>query len=103
MHYIILHFTYLLLDFMVQGKINRGRHTDHPAGHHSIQTKSSHALGLNALTVQASTMELGKLFQIHTYRHNHFNGPFSCTTQVSRCQKKSSSGLCGAREDNRGR
>ena len=26
-----------LLDFMVQGKINRGRHTDHPAGCHSIQ------------------------------------------------------------------
>jgi len=25
-----------LLDFMVQGKINRGRRTDHPAGHHSI-------------------------------------------------------------------
>jgi len=28
-----------LLDFMVQGKINRGRHTDHLAGCHSIQTK----------------------------------------------------------------
>jgi len=27
-----------LLDFMVQGKIYRGRHTDHPAGRHSIQT-----------------------------------------------------------------
>jgi len=27
-----------LLDFMVQRKINRGRHTDHPAGHHSIRT-----------------------------------------------------------------
>jgi len=27
-----------LLDFMVQGKINRGRHTDHLAGCHSIQT-----------------------------------------------------------------
>ena len=27
------------LDFMVQGKINRGRHTDHPAGRHSIRTK----------------------------------------------------------------
>jgi len=27
-----------LLDFMVQGKMNRGRHTDHPAGRHSIQT-----------------------------------------------------------------
>ena len=26
------------LDFMVQGKINRGRHTDHPDGRHSIQT-----------------------------------------------------------------
>jgi len=27
-----------LLDFMVQGKINRGRHSDHPAGRHSIRT-----------------------------------------------------------------
>ena len=27
-----------LLDFMVQGKINRGRHTDHPAGCHFIRT-----------------------------------------------------------------
>ena len=27
-----------LLDFMVQEKINRGRHTDHPAGRHSIRT-----------------------------------------------------------------
>jgi len=28
-----------LLDFMVQGKINRGRQTGHPAGRHSIRTK----------------------------------------------------------------
>jgi len=28
-----------LMDFMVQRKINRGRHTDHPAGRHSIRTK----------------------------------------------------------------
>jgi len=27
-----------LLDFMVEGKINKGRHTDHPAGGHPIQT-----------------------------------------------------------------
>ena len=27
-----------LLDFMVQEKINRGRHTDHPTGRHSIRT-----------------------------------------------------------------
>ena len=27
-----------LPEFMVQGKINRGRHTDHPAGRHSIRT-----------------------------------------------------------------
>jgi len=27
-----------LLDFMVQGKINRGKHTDHPDGRHSIRT-----------------------------------------------------------------
>ena len=31
-----------LLDFMVQGKINRGRHTDHPAGRHSIRTNQCH-------------------------------------------------------------
>ena len=29
-----------LLDFMVQGKINRGRHTDHPDGRHSIRTSN---------------------------------------------------------------
>jgi len=28
-----------LLDFTVQGKINRGRHTDHLAGRHSIRFK----------------------------------------------------------------
>jgi len=38
-----------LLDFMVQGKINRGRHTDHLAGRHSIRTNqcpppSSHSI-----------------------------------------------------------
>ena len=27
-----------LLDFVVQGKINKGRHTDHPARRHSIRT-----------------------------------------------------------------
>jgi len=29
------------LDFMVQGKINRDRHTDHPAGRHSIRINQS--------------------------------------------------------------
>jgi len=28
-----------LLDFMVQGRTNRGRHTNYLAGHHSIRTK----------------------------------------------------------------
>jgi len=31
-----------LLDFMVQGKINRGIHTDHPAGRHFIWTNHLH-------------------------------------------------------------
>jgi len=30
-----------LLDFMVQGKINRGRHSNHPAGRHSIRLTSA--------------------------------------------------------------
>jgi len=29
-----------LLDFMMQGKINRGRHTDHPDGRHSIRSSN---------------------------------------------------------------
>jgi len=33
-----------LLDFMVQGKINGGRHTDHPARHHSIHFAYLHHL-----------------------------------------------------------
>jgi len=62
-------------------------------------------------------MQLGELVTVHwpstvvtqirnlTHRHTHtwpFYGPFSGSTQVSRRQKKSS-GLYGAREDNRGR
>jgi len=31
-----------LMDFMVQGKINRGRHTNHPDGCHSIQTSNQY-------------------------------------------------------------
>jgi len=40
-----------LLDFMVQGKISRGRHTNYPVGRHSIRTNqcppwlSSHFTG----------------------------------------------------------
>ena len=41
-----------LLDFMVQGKINRGRHTDHPAGHHSIQTNQCQPLPSKLLVLQ---------------------------------------------------
>jgi len=33
-----------LWDFMMQGKINRGRHTDHPDGRHSIRTSTAHQL-----------------------------------------------------------
>ena len=43
-----------------------------------------------------------KSLQHHTHTQP-FYGPFSGTTWVSRCQKKLSSGLHSAREDNRGR
>jgi len=50
-----------LLDFMVQQQINRGRHTDHPAGRHSIWTNrcpppSPIFYGLHALPAAQSTM-----------------------------------------------
>ena len=41
-----------LLDFMVQGKINRGRHTDHPAGRHSIRTNQCHHPPFNMSALQ---------------------------------------------------
>jgi len=34
-------------DFMVQGKINRGRHIDHPAGHHPDQPVPTSAIPLS--------------------------------------------------------
>jgi len=43
-----------LLDFMVQGNINRGRYTDHTAGRHSIRT--------NHCAVPTSTMALSSPF-----------------------------------------
>ena len=54
-----------LLDFMVQGKINRGRHTAHPAGHHSIWTNQCppppSAVFCN---LQGSTMLYGAISEI---------------------------------------
>ena len=38
---------------------------------------------------------------MHVYYTTTVYGPFSQTTLVSRCQKKASSGLYGAREDNK--
>jgi len=40
---------------------------------------------------------------MHTHTHTTITWPFSMTTRLSQCQKKSSSGLYGAMEDNRGR
>jgi len=40
---------------------------------------------------------------VHTYTHTTVLWPFLPDYPVSRCQKKTSSGLHGAREDNRGR
>jgi len=44
------------VEFMVQGKINRSRHTDHPAGRHSIWTKQCPppSLGFPKLKLNAS-------------------------------------------------
>jgi len=42
-----------LMDFMVQGKINRGRHIDHPAGRHSIRTNQCPPLPSSPYFLQA--------------------------------------------------
>ena len=54
-----------------------------------------------------STFVVNKHIYIYIFTHNHAHTtilrPLSGTTQVSQCQKKSSCGLYGAREDDRGR
>jgi len=43
--------------------------------------------------VNYSATSLKRVSQNHTDTHNHFTALFSRTTRVSRCQKKTSSGL----------
>jgi len=40
---------------MVQGKINRGRHTDHPAGRHSVSTNQCPPLQLSMQVIRGMT------------------------------------------------
>jgi len=71
-----------LLDFMVQRKINRGRHTDHPAGRHSIRTnqcpsppspiyiifQKSKAL-TSAWITQQTSEDFNKFFCVYQWRN----------------------------------
>jgi len=50
-----------LLDFMVQGKIDRGRHTDHPDGRHSIRTNQCPP-PLNLGAAQSSIFGSARIF-----------------------------------------
>ena len=75
-----------LLDFMVQGKINRGRHTDHPAGRHSVRTNqyppppSPHFLQAGCLSchptnsVKALKANLQHVIQLNTVGSRWYNG-----------------------------
>jgi len=78
-----------LLDFMVQGKINRGRHYDHPTGCHSIRPD---ALPSAQLTVSKHWRQ--EQCQERPIRQEQqqqsFYSPLSVTTRVSRYQKKHS-------------
>ena len=81
-----------LLDFMVQGKINRGRHTDHPAGCHSIQTnqcpcppsQSPHFLqaGCPSCHPTNSVKELKAIARHQYHKDKHITGrvysPWGC-------------------------
>jgi len=139
-----------LLDFTVQGKINRDRHIDHPAGRHSIRTNQCPIPPSSFFTDRMPFLppnqqrqstegktddwlyslkhgQVGLVFSLHStdgattilyiinidsfsltlcvnfclFTHTHTQplyDPFSGTTPVSQCQKRTS-GLYGARED----
>jgi len=69
-----------LLDFMLQGKINRGRHIDHPAGCHFIQTNQCPPPPSPHLTTKSAIYYLYLVLR-------PFNGLFFRTTWVSRHQE----------------
>jgi len=61
-------------DFTVQRKINRGRHTNHPAGHHSIRTKqcpppSSPMFFTGRMPFQPSNQQCQNLFSVPEIFH----------------------------------
>ena len=81
-----------LLDFMVQGKINRGRHNDHPTGRHSIWTNQCplppspifyrpDALPAAQLTVSKHWRHLAHLVKSMSFQNHRFRG--SCQVDVS--------------------
>ena len=58
--------------------------------------------GQNIILAELCLRQLTSVTLTHTHTHTHthqFYDPFSSTIQVSQCQKKSSSGFYGARED----
>jgi len=55
-----------LLDFMVQGKINRGRHTDHLAGRHSIPSRLTSAHLHHPHIPQMGEHKIGNLNQANS-------------------------------------
>jgi len=69
---------------LVQGKINRGRHTNHPDGHHSIVTSAHLHHSPNELTTEQiiSSQLNNKNHRLPLLLHQ-FNGLFSRTTWVS--------------------
>jgi len=89
-----------LLDFMVQGKINRGRHADHPAGRHSIWTNqcphppspiSSHTA--SSLTKCQGTTQcnvpLGLLYhQLASTWHNQLTYQFAASAFPKECARE---------------
>ena len=65
-----------LLDFMVQGKINRGRNTDHPTGWYSMRT--------NQYAPPHSTKNLNKFtdfFAVNVQNHSPSCSIHSCWSQ----------------------
>jgi len=70
-----------LLDFMVQGKINRGRHADHPAGRHSIRTNQClHCLRTIlekiSVTIKVKCLQGRYPFSNNTHTRSHSNSHF---------------------------
>jgi len=76
-----------LLDFMVQGEINRGRHTDHPAGRHNLWTNRCPPPPSPHIFLQDGYPSCRPTNSVKALKATWYNGSQKCVKQSLTCKR----------------